>query len=447
MPKVTYTAAEKKAFAKRMAKARKTRVSGSGKYTLGRTYTRGRGKYSVPRSFFNAESTGQLIGSGTGAALGNMIAPGVGGEIGSAIGKGLGGVAGRLFKSVTGFGSYQVKENSLLYGDRIVPSFGEDSIRVRKREYIAEVNATTAFSNTSFPIQPGLNDTFPWLSAIANNYEQYRFNGLIFQFVSTSSDAIASTTNLGLGQVILATDYNAADEPYVNLPQMLGAMFSTSAKPSENILHAIECAPTDQAQKLYYVRSGDVPTGTDIRLYDMGNFQIATENMQSNYTGMGQLWVTYDITFCKSVQNNQLGFDINTDSYFLTGVAVATPLGSARTLAEHSNLGTTVTNTVLSFPPTLSSGYYMIVWGAVGGADPVLQPTQTAANCTFIAAFEGLAATALTNSGETSANFINVRVVRIDGRDATITYSANGLFPSAADGDLIITQINGEIYL
>lgn len=448
MPVKKYTAAQKRAFVARMAKAKAVKsaqLRGSGRYyTAGRTYTRGKGAYKVPKAAMGA---GQLLGAGTGAVLGNMIAPGIGGQLGAIVGGGLGNIAGGLLGSLTGFGSYEVKENSVLYPSRIVPSFGEDSIRVKKREYITALNATTAFNNNVFPIQPGLNDTFPWLCSIANNYEQYRFNGLVFQYVSTSSDAIASTTDLGLGQVLMATDYNAADEAYVNSQQMLGAMFSNSGKPSQEILHAIECASPDQAQKLYYVRSGDIPENTDIRLYDLGNFQIATQNMPANYDGMGQLWVSYDITFCKSVQNNQLGFDINTDFYVLDTVAVATPLGATRTLREHSNLGTTVTSTVINFPVTLESGYYLIVWGAVGGSDPTLIPTMTPVNCAFIAAWEGSTATALTNSGETGASFICCRIVRIDARNATITLSANGLFPSSADGDLLITQINGEMWI
>jgi len=443
---VKYTKKEKAAYAKGK---RTAGIRGSGKYVVGRTYTRGRGAYKIPRNFFNAEKTGQLMGSGTGAALGNMIAPGVGGKIGSALGGALGAVGGRLFKSITGFGSYQVKENSLLYQDRIVPSFGEDSIRVRKREYICEINATTAFLNSSFPIQPGLNDVFPWLSAIANNYEQYRFNGLLFQFVSTSSDAIASSTNLGLGQVVLATDYNAADAPYVNLPQMLGAMFSTSAKPSENILHAIECAPTDQAQKLYYIRSGDVPANADIRLYDMGNFQLATENMQSDYGGMGQLWVTYDITFCKSVQNNQLGYDINTDKYLLVAQDATNPLGTSQTLAEHSNLGTAIsTGTTIAFPPPLSSGYYLIYWSAYGGSATLSGMTMTLVNCTRIAAWQNNADT--NGGGDLGAGdqMCLTWIVRIDARDATFAFGTNGTLPvSITAGDLIITQINGEIFV
>lgn len=413
------------------------RLSGHGKYRIGRQYVRGRGAYRVPRDFFSAPK----VGSALGQYLGNAIAPGIGGNVGGA----LGNLGGSLFRQITGWGDYTVKENSLVYPDKIVPSFGDDSIRVKKREYIMDINATSAFNNNHLPVNPGLSDTFPWLSSIANNYEQYRWNGLVFQFVSTSSDAIASTTDLGLGQVVLASDYNSADAPFVNLPQMLGTMFSNSGKPSENIMHAIECAPTDTASKLYYVRSGDIPEGTDIRLYDMLSFQLATQNMPSDYTGMGQLWVSYDITLCKSIQNNQLGFDLNTDLYRMTAPTDSEVLATA-TIQEHSNLGTTIeSGTTIVFPPAISSGYYLINYSVVGNSTALVTPALTPTNCTFIS-FPWGAGSVQTNSATTSIRFILNGIVRIDDRDAKIAFGTATLPASPTAGNLLITQVNGELF-
>jgi len=437
-----YSKDEKIAYYKKLAKQNgsKMTVSGKGKYVVGRPNVRGRGRYSIPKNFFNAPKLGSMIGG----MIGNSIAPGIGGALGGE----LGSAGGKLFKSITGFGDYTVRDNSLVYPDRVVPSFGEDSIRVKKREYIADINGTTAFTNNTFPVNPGLSEVFPWLSQIANNYEQYRWNGLIFQFVSTSSDAIASTTDLGLGQVILASDYNSADAAFVNAPQMLGTMFSNSGKPSENIMHAIECAPTDVANKLYYVRSGDVPSGTDIRLYDMLSFQLATQKMPANYDGMGQLWVSYDVTLCKSVQNNQLGFSLNTDQYFLVAPAVTTAyFGTSRTLRDNSNLGTTVTGTQIRFPVTLSSGYYLVYYHMAGSSTAVANPSLVGTNCTLIQGWSDTSLSGISNGSTTSGNFIATYIVRIDDRDAVLTYSGGTLCTSPTVGNLIITQINGEIFL
>lgn len=470
MPYIKYTDAQKAAYYARKAQtfakqanykkyqryASKSKYfRGSGQYyaptRFGRSYTRGRGGYKIPKNFFNAQQVGGTLGGAVGGLLGSMVAPGIGTQIGTTLGERVGKGAGQMFKKVTGWGDYSVKENSLLYPDRIVPSFGPDTIRVKKREFIANINATTAFNNNIFAVNPGDFTTFPWLSNIAHNYDQYRFNGLIFQFVSTASDAIASTTNLGLGQVCLATDYNAADAGFVNMPQMLGTMFSNSGKPSQDILHAIECASPDTPQKLYYVRSGEPPEGTDIRLYDMCTFQIATENMQADYVGMGQLWVTYDVTFCKSVQNNQLGLDLNTDQWSITSADGSNPFGAStsnRTLRNHSNLGTTLDNQNIYFPEFLESGYYLIVYSARGASTSLTAPlVATGTNCTLISSFANNTANTITNIGTTATQGIITLIVRIDARDASITITAGALPGTPTFADLIITQVNGELYI
>jgi len=444
-----YSDKEKAAYYKRKARsAERAVLSGKGKYHIGRPYIRGRGGYKFPKNFFSAPKIGGILGGAGGAAIGNMIAPGVGGKLGASLGAELGSGAGSLFKSLTGWGDYNIKENSLLFPDHVVPSFGEDSIRVRKREYISDIDATTAFTNNSFPINPGLSDTFPWLSSIANNFDQYRFNGLVFQFVSTSSDAIASTTDLGLGQVIMATDYDAQDTAFVNGPQMLGSMFSNSAKPSENIMHAIECDPMQTAQKLFYVRTGDVPSGADVRLYDLGNFQIATQKMPGDYTGAGQLWVSYDVTFVKSVQNNQLGLALNTDHYILTAPTVTTAyFGTSRELKAGSNLGTSCTATTLSFPTTISSGYYQITYGAYGTSATTAAPTFNVTNCSLVITYNNDTASAMSGASTGDTQLIINRLVRIDDYGAEITLSGGTLPTSGTFGDLIIAQVNGEIYI
>jgi len=355
-----YTDKQKAAYYRRKAAMRSRPMRSS-------RYVRGRGRYSMPGLSFSSRKLGGYLGGAAGAAVGNMIAPGIGGAIGAELGNYGGQQLGRIFKKITGVGDYTVKSNTLLYDNEVVPSFGEDSIRVRKREFITSINSTAnAFTLQDYPINPGIDSSFPWLSSIARNYEQYRINGMIFQFVSTSSDAIASTTSLGLGQIILGTNYNSASDNFQDAPQMLNYMFSNSGKPSDNIMHAIECAAPDQAQKLYYVRTGAVPEGQDARLYDLGKFQIAVNNMPATYQGMGQLWVSYDITFCKSVQNNLLGYALNTDLYRIsTGITNADPFGNNTgtewTAVEGSSIGTQIINSSsVYFPSDIESGYYLV---------------------------------------------------------------------------------------
>jgi len=418
-------------------------IRGKGKYYVGRPQIRGSGGYytDLAKAYTKgwAGRAGSYLGAGLGYAAGSAIAPGIGGAGGGAIGANIGGAAGRKFAQITGWGDYKIHKNSLIRDGQMIPSFGTESIRVCRRECIAHINATTSFTNNTFPLNPGLNDTFPWLAPLASNFEQFKFHGLVFQFKSTSSDAIASTTNLGLGQVIMATDYNSNNAPYQDELQMLGASFANSGKPSQDILHAIECAPNETQSKLYNVRSGDVPTGADIRLYDWGVFQIATDNMPANYTGLGQLWVTYDVEFFKPVQNNQLGYDINTDRFTLTAPSTANPFGTAQAEAENSNLGCTFpASNTLAFPPTTESGYYQLTYNVNGATPGASALTVTGVNCTEVYT--------ITNRGETTSSFVYTSIVRIDDRDASVLFTL-AVLPTGASlsGNVVVTQVNGEL--
>ncbi len=419
------------------------------------TYIRGQGFYHFPASFISRgtfRKYGRKMGSWAGGK--SPIAPGIFSQAGGA----LGAAAGSGLAKLLGTGDYMVKHNTLIHPKRMVPSFGKDSIRIRKRELIAIVDSTDVYSNIKFPIQPGSETTFPWLSRIAANYEQYSMNGCVFQFHSTSSDSIADTTNLGLGTVALVTDYNAADAPYVNMIQALGSMFANSGKPSEDIFHAIECKPTEKQQSSYYIRTGDVPAGSDIRLNDMGNFQFIVDGV-ANYTGMGQLWVSYDITLFKSVQNNLLGLALNTDRYDQMQPTAALPLGATRVANVQNDIGTSVTSTKLSFPPTLASGYYFVHYyfhgtGAVNAVKPVLTPFTPAGgsvSCAIKLAWNDNTQSVAGNiNGHSAENMQMMFIVQLLTNNAAIDFGVAGTLPptvGTSNGTLDITQVNGGIYM
>lgn len=149
-----------------------------------------------------------------------------------------------------------------------------NGVRIRHREYIRDIFSAQSFTLINYFLNPGLSDTFPWLCTIAANFEQYKFHGLIFEFRSTSADALNST-NTALGTLIMGTDYNPASANFINKQQMEQNEWTTSSKPSCSFMHPIECAPSQAAVKLWFVRTGDVPSGLDQRLYDLANFQIA----------------------------------------------------------------------------------------------------------------------------------------------------------------------------
>lgn len=187
-----------------------------------------------------------------------------------------------------------------------VPKFGgssEGHIYVAHREYLGEVT-TGGDPFTTFgvyPLNPGMSQTFPWLSSIAANFEEYEFNGLIFEFVSHSANALNST-DTALGAVMMATQYNANSAPFSDKASMMQYDKTVSGKPSVNIVHAVECARRKTVLPEMFVRTGPVvQTATapqDMRMYDWGKFQLSTQGMQDPCT-LGELWVTYSVTLRK----------------------------------------------------------------------------------------------------------------------------------------------------
>lgn len=251
--------------------------------------------------------------------IGGVMAPGIGSRVGR-----LAGYAGQaLYNYISGSGDYMISKNSLM-GVTNVPSFGETTIRLRAREYITDVSGSTLFLNTAYSINPGNPVLFPWLSSIATKFQQYEFNGLIFEFVSTSSNALSST-NTALGKVVMATSYNVSDLPFPDVKSALITQFSNMGKPSDNLVHAVECRRSSMVLDNLYVRSTTTAV-PDPKFYDIGNFQFITEGMQA-VADIGGLWVSYDVTFSKPTLELS-GADIPSQVWNIPGVSGA-PLGTS----------------------------------------------------------------------------------------------------------------------
>lgn len=137
----------------------------------------------------------------------------------------LGKYLGPKVASIFGSGDYAISNSETVSSNALVhpeqtPKFSTtvQSFVMTKREFITNI-VTSASANTFeydvFQLNPGLSNTFPWLSQIAPNFETYKCHGLMFEFRSTSSDALNST-NTALGQVIMSCQYDAANPPFTN---------------------------------------------------------------------------------------------------------------------------------------------------------------------------------------------------------------------------------------
>lgn len=348
---------------------------------------------------------------------------------------------------IRGFGDYNIKSNSLMDPPQVVNS-GSTGIIVRHREYIGDITSTTAFNLASYPLNPGLAETFPWLSQVADSFEQYKFRGLLFEFKSMSSDAVLSTgANSALGSVVMATQYDPLDSPFANKYQMENYQFANSAKPSLSFIHPIECAKSQTPINQLFVRNGGVPANADIRLYDLGVFNVATVGMQSTTGVIGELWITYEIELFKPKLIESTDPQELADHYRIGTPTNAAPFSGA-VLQRGSTLNTTIQGNTIILPTTLKAGVFLFTFVINGTAAALTRPTLTLVNLQSFFLFDNGSVALIDNSGSTSVSYVLNFVLQLTGtgNQASVALSATGTYPtSPVFSDLVITQLPGDI--
>lgn len=378
-------------------------------------------------------------GAKVGRELGALVGmPAVGSLVGGAIGR------------ITGHGDYNITQNSILHGSQI-PSFahGVNSVRVKHREYIGDISSTTGFINTLYPINPGLSSTFPWLSTIAANYDEYKFHGLVFEYRSTAANSVGST-NLSLGTVVAATEYNASLPQYVSKLQMTNSEFSSSCNVCDSLLHPVECKKSETVLGELYTRvNNPIATQQDIRLFDLGNFQLATMGCQAGGNVIGELWASYDIEFFKAKYGVVSGTSIASAHYTATsGISTSAYFGTSQlSQSQKTGISLQFTSTTVQFPANYwPIGTYQYTYFVIGGSATVGTPTVAfTSNCNSISLLNGDTLATITNNGQTAAYFVITQFFQITGPSAILTFSGGTLPGSITSMDFIVTQINTGI--
>jgi len=182
-------------------------------------------------------------------------------------------------------------------------------ITVVHKEYIRDIFPSDAFQVQLFSLNPGLANTFPWLAQITDAYEQYRFRALVFEFKSTASIFVPGAQTQSQGSVVMACDYNANNKPFTSKREMENYVGANSCTPTANMAMSVNVM--NPVTDLAYIRLGTPSEKNyDLRLYDIGNFQIATVGNQVNGVpgspqgSIGELWVTYQLELFKPKYRN-----------------------------------------------------------------------------------------------------------------------------------------------
>jgi len=213
---------------------------------------------------------------------------------------------------ISGYGAYY-RRTSRVSQRSAVPSIinkGKEScVTITHKEYICDIEPSVVFKiQKELQINPGLPELFPWGSAIAQNFQEYKLNGMAFFFKSMSNAVVSSEGTSGaIGSVIFNTQYNVLEDKPSSKREMLNSAYAKSCKPNESMLHPIECSSRQTPVTNLYVRSPGVTTSEsgDRRLYDFADVQIATEGCLGDQGRIGELWVTYEWTLYKPKMINQ----------------------------------------------------------------------------------------------------------------------------------------------
>lgn len=402
-----------------------------------------------PNKDYKTNGPMNSLGYAAGLVGGFML----GGPVGAAVGAAVGGAVGSSVGYYTGSGDYELQfpqKKQKMFNKTSLAKFksGQRTNIVCNREYIGDITTSGtigAFKNEQFVINPGLGRTFPWLSTMAQQYEQYKVHGMVFEFKSTSGDSVAST-NTAIGTVILSTEYNVNASPYINKQYMENAQYAQSAKSSVNQLHGIECSNSDRPMQVLFTRTGNLTaSGDSLKWYDLANFQIATVGFQAANVVVGELWVSYNIEFFKPQIPKQIGGAIagmflglsnaNTPSFPFGD----TPLFS-RTTFEVAVLGTSITVPVL---PLGSRFSFIVNWTGTS----VLQTNLafTYSGFTPINLPNGAGVINVPTNGETSQRKMHQQNLFVTSNPCVITY-ASGVIPTASACQLQLLAIDNSFY-
>ena len=417
-----------------------------------------------------------------GAAAGSFI----GGKFGGPVGAYLGGALGRrlfhypakLFGSgayykrqrrplIRGHGSYEVDKMA-----PEVPTFSKngDYVEISHREYICDIISHATPGNTrveTFAISPSETATFPWLASIVQpSFQQYKFEGCVFQFQSRSADALNST-NTALGSVVSGIDYDTTASDFNTRQEIENLQWSQSCKPSCDTNIPVECATRYTALgggMLYVLNQAGTPTeGVDLKTYILGKLYILTTGMQGSSVNLGSLYVTYKIRLYKPMISRPLS-NANVVKYYRTGISNTAPLGVNTLLSTYTcdTLGVTFNSagTGISFrTDRLQAGMRLqLVLQIVGNSSSGVILNTTAVVCVGVAPTGGYLTSAGGVDGGTIITFptvastevqcgciIDLEVIEgFEQLGASVNWGSSGHgIPGAAKALLFITQKNG----
>jgi hypothetical protein len=204
---------------------------------------------------------------------------------------------GAAMSKAAGWGNYRVTNDLIQGGTRgsapvyhASPHADEmGDVIISNRELVKILKSSDiskGFKEEQFTLNP-VDEIFHHLRITANQYEQYEFLGLMFEYVPMTGEGGSNQ----LGVIGMAADYDPAQKrTFVDIDSLMRYKGAVTTKPSQPMLFGIECDPDKRPVKTMYTRDEvDRPKS----LTDLGTFFFASEGIDGESQTLGQLWITY----------------------------------------------------------------------------------------------------------------------------------------------------------
>lgn len=306
-----------------------------------------------------------------------------------------------------------------------------DTNRIVHRELIASVSGTTAYTvANSFPLNPGMAVTFPWLSSQAICWEQYKFNKLEFKYYTRTGTGTP-------GSVMLVPDYDAADPAPIS--EQIASSYEDVSEdaPWKDISCLLRPSAMHQPGPRKFVRQNpSFSGGLDIKTYDSGNLFLCTTD--GTAVSWGKLWVEYDVSFfipqlpsqgtAFAGQHFPSNLNAAPTSTTLLGNAVGTATPSSNNIAA-------VNNEIVTFN---QAGTFLLVYQAVAATSVTQSVSPTAGTGAVLDLSFGTGFTGKGTGGTGTTSMVQFVVVQtpVGG-----TVDFNNAVVAGASADMLIVQL------
>lgn len=173
-------------------------------------------------------------------------------------------------------------------------------------------------------LNPGLPQILPYLSAIASNYEQYKFRRARLTYTPCVASTTAGSINLGFIR-------DAAESDTATLGELLNLPFAAQA----NIWSPLS-VDLPVSRTPLYVRTGALPTNQslDIKTYDVGVMQVALSNLPAAASTAletyGVLTLSYEVELTRQHYSRAIQARLNSAQITSAGaLTLTTPFGAS----------------------------------------------------------------------------------------------------------------------